>query len=125
MSKQYFNGSHCNMKWMELESEEAKHTREVVGWAKFRRIVLEDRGNKCEFCGQVGNRKPNGVVGDALHLHHEKKLSSYRHLRFERSNIVVCCQKCHLEQEAALDRMLSKIRLSNWRNGRMAQVCET
>ncbi|MGH9424803.1 MAG: hypothetical protein ACRD2L_00630 [Terriglobia bacterium] len=43
-----------------------------------------------------------------LQLHHIKKLRDHRHLRFERCNVIVCCQKCHKELERKLDEELAR-----------------
>ena len=103
--KRYFNGSHCNQDWQELESAEAKSIR-GHGWSTFRYTVRAERGNKCEVCGvpELTKEEKASLTRKErqqreLHLHHIKKLKTHRHLRFERSNIIVCCVPCHKKLE--------------------------
>jgi hypothetical protein len=105
MAKQYFNGAHANPDWRELESEQAKRER-GRGWYTFCKTVRNERGNKCEVCDilevakeeRAALSRPERQQAE-LHLHHIKKLRTHRHLRFERANVIVCCQKCHKELE--------------------------
>jgi hypothetical protein len=76
-------------------------------WSKFRRNVIEERGNKCEVCGAAALSKellasmPAAERSRAaLHLHHKDKQREQPQKMFWRSNVVVCCQPCHLELEA-------------------------
>jgi len=101
MAKRYFNGAHSNPDWQQLESTEAKSAR-GRGWYTFCKTVRAERGNKCEVCGiRELTREERASLTRAerqrreLHLHHVKKLRTHRHLRFERSNVIVCCQPCH------------------------------
>jgi hypothetical protein len=113
MAEKYFNGAHCNTDWQELESETAKRER-GRGWYTFCKTVRAERGNRCEICGiealsaeeraQLTRRERQQRE---LHLHHKRKLRIFRHLRFERSNVVVCCIPCHKKMEAELDEELA------------------
>ena len=101
MAKKYFNGANANQDWQELESPEARSER-GHGWYAFCKTVRAERGNKCEICGVAELTKEERVLLSRderqrreLHLHHIKKLRTHRHLRFERSNVIVCCQPCH------------------------------
>lgn len=101
MAKRYFNGAHANPDWQELESLAAKKER-GHGWYTFCKKVRAERGNVCEVCGQpemTAEEKAALSLKERqhreLHLHHIKKLKNYRHLRFERSNVVVVCIGCH------------------------------
>jgi hypothetical protein len=115
MAKKYFNAAHCNEGWAELESDTAKRER-GHGWSTFCKTVRGERGNRCEICGveelskdaraQLSRRDRQRFE---LHLHHKLKLSMYRHLRFERSNVVVCCVPCHKKLEAELDALLATV----------------
>ena len=103
--KRYFNGANCNQDWQELESPEAKRER-GRGWYTFSKAVRGERGNRCEICGvpeltrdEKASLTRKERQKRALHLHHIKKLKTNRHLRFERSNVIVCCQPCHKERE--------------------------
>jgi len=105
MAKRYFNGAHANTDWQELESLSAK-TERGHGWYSFCKRVRAERGNVCELCGQPEmtpqvkaalSRKERQQR--ELHLHHIKKLKNYRHLRFERDNVVVACVRCHKRLE--------------------------
>lgn len=63
----------------------------------FSRIVIQERGNKCGECGVPARQRKD------LQIHHIYKQRTHRHLRFERSNMVVCCQKCHTKLEKVSD----------------------
>ena len=101
----YFSGERSNADWQELESPEAKSAR-GRGWYTFCKTVRAERGNKCEVCGvpELTKEQRASLTREErqrreLHLHHVKKLKTHRHLRFERSNVIVCCQPCHSELE--------------------------
>ena len=105
MAKRYFDGAHANQDWQELESPEGKRER-GHGWYMFCKKVRAERGNKCEVCGIVELTKAERSLLSReerqrreLQLHHIKKLRTHRHLRFERSNVIVCCQPCHKQLE--------------------------
>ena len=105
MAKRYFDGGHANPDWQALESEEAKRLR-GRGWYTFCKTIRAERGNRCEVCGALeltGEERNRLARAERqrreLHLHHLKKLRTHRQLRFERSNVVVCCQSCHKELE--------------------------
>ena len=118
MAKKYFNGAHCNPEWNGLESEPTMRER-GRGWSTFCKVVRAERGNKCEVCA-TEELSPEAKAQltrlerqrRELHLHHKQKLSMFRHLRFERSNVVVCCVTCHLKLEAELDAELAAVALS-------------
>jgi hypothetical protein len=114
MAKKYFNGSHSNPDWQELELDEAKRER-GHGWYTFCKKVRAERGNKCEVCGVPGLPKEQraGLTRKEqqrreLQLHHLKKLRTHRHLRFERCNVIVCCVHCHKKLESELDSVLTE-----------------
>ncbi len=99
----YFTGKRCNQDWEKLETPEAKVLR-GHGWWNFRKAVIQERGWRCEVCG----RPPDQIPGfdprwpnRLLHLHHQVKVRKARQLRFERSNVVVCCPGCHVRVEKA------------------------
>lgn len=100
-SYNYFTGKRCNQDWMERETNEARIIR-GHGWWNFRKAVIQERGWRCQVCGispdQIPGfnpKRPNRL----LHIHHLEKVRKARHLRFERSNVVVCCQRCHVRLE--------------------------
>jgi len=102
----YFRGSRTNADWQELESEDARRAR-GQGWPTFRKTVKAERGDRCEVCGVRAlspEQKKQFTRAERqfnnLHLHHIQKIRTHRHLRFERSNVVVCCQPCHVFLEA-------------------------
>ena len=83
----YFTGSRCNQSWEQLESYTARYLR-GKGWSTFRRLLLSSRGLRCESCKE-------GFAASKLDIHHIKKIRLARHLRFEESNCIICCKKCH------------------------------
>ena len=91
----YFRGLRCNQDWQELESEEAKHLR-GHGPSYFKNLLIAERGRVCEGCKKkvLGKGFFNG-----LHVHHLLKIRTHRHLRFERSNVMLVCRGCHKELE--------------------------
>jgi hypothetical protein len=113
VAKRYFNAAHCNPDWHSLESQTAMRER-GRGWSTFCKAVRAERGNKCEICGleemsceqKAQLTRPERQRRE-LHLHHKQKVRLYRHLRFERGNVVVCCIACHLKLEAQLDAELA------------------
>lgn len=113
MAKKYFNASHCNEGWFDLESDSAKRER-GRGWSTFCKAVRAERGNRCEVCGlEELSREAKALLSRRdrqrfeLQLHHKLKLRMYRHLRFERSNVIVCCLTCHKKLEAELNALLA------------------
>ena len=99
----YFQGARSNPGWELLESEEARRFRGHHGSRRFRRLIIQERGYKCERCGAQG-LSPEERKGLSrperqrreLHIHHVIKVVKARHLRFERENVVLCCQPCHV-----------------------------
>lgn len=98
-------GVYVKQSWELLESAQAKHDR-GRGWYSFCKIVKAERNYTCEHCGDkeflrelrsLLSRKDRQRI--TFHLHHKKKLRTNRHLKFERSNIILCCQVCHNELE--------------------------
>lgn len=102
----YFTGERCNPDWQVMESEAAKRLR-GAGWPTFIRKVRAERGNCCELCGV-----PHGKSQQTeLHVHHILKVCTHRHLRFERSNVIVLCEPCHKKHENAKASELALLRL--------------
>ncbi len=58
---------------------------------RFRKSALERDNYKCVYCG---DRR-----GGNLEIHHVKSFSQYPELRFEFSNVVTLCRKCHRKTE--------------------------
>ncbi len=82
-----------NNGWMAKESDEAKRLR-GMGHSRFRRLIIAERGNVCEVCRYDARDQIS-----YLHIHHLLKRNRYRELAFERSNVRLCCQECHVELE--------------------------
>ena len=76
--------------WQELESAEAKSLR-GRGWSTFVRTIRKERGEICPLCDSVRN----------LEAHHIFPVRFFRHLRFERWNVIILCQRCHKLAEEA------------------------
>jgi hypothetical protein len=99
----------CNLGWEKLESDEAKHIR-GSGWPNFSRMIRRERGNKCQVCGIEKN----------LEVHHILDVRHFRHLRFERSNVIVLCQYHHGKSECGeisrdtLIQLLKEYLMSEW-----------
>lgn len=87
MANDYFRGVLSNRNWPSFESLAAKNLR-GQGWHNFRKFMFQLRGRYCECCKLPGAYK-------WLQLHHIKRIAEYRHLRFEPSNIIICCNDCH------------------------------
>lgn len=96
----YFRGIKSNSGWFEKESQTARSER-GHGWLTFRRKVIAERGMKCEHCG--AELKDLWIKGKTLDVHHKIKIRLARHLRFERSNVLVLCQPCHVKFERFAD----------------------
>ena len=74
---------------------ENKH-RYPDNWKEIRRKILEECGDKCEFCG-VENRTVRGgsiICLTIAHLDHTPE-------NCERENLKALCQKCHNRYDAA------------------------
>ncbi len=60
---------------------------------KFRSIIIQERGCKCERCGEV--LTVNGFNMNGLNIHHRMKIRTHPHLRFDRFNVLLLCKECH------------------------------
>lgn len=58
-------------------------------WHEIIRFVYQRDGSKCRRCGESKKGKRG------LHTHHIKSWDSNKALRFDPSNIVTLCRKCH------------------------------
>lgn len=65
--------------------QDYRQTKEYRDW---RSMVFERDNFTCQICGKVGG---------SLNAHHIKKFNEYPKLRFEVSNGVTLCEKCHRE----------------------------
>lgn len=65
-----------------------KDYRQSNEYKKWREAVFIRDGFKCQICGQVGG---------ALNAHHIKTFKDFPKLRFEVSNGITLCEKCHRE----------------------------
>ena len=91
----YFRGDRCNEAWELLESVEAKRLR-GGGWRKFCSMIRRERGAVCQRCGRPEDWTRQQTK---LHVHHVLKVRTHRHLRFEKSNVFILCQPCHVKHE--------------------------
>lgn len=64
-------------------------------WDDIRKIILEDCGNKCEFCGVKNHTFRDGkqIVLTIAHLDHTPEHNT-------RENLRALCQKCHNTYDA-------------------------
>lgn len=69
----------------EKANKDYRHSNEYKEW---RNRVFERDGFKCQECGQVGS---------SLNAHHIKTFKDYPKLRFDVSNGITLCEKCHRE----------------------------
>lgn len=68
----------------EMETnDDYRHSKQYQEW---RSQVFERDNFKCQVCGQVGGK---------LNAHHIKTFKDYPDLRFELSNGITLCEKCH------------------------------
>jgi len=58
-------------------------------WRELAKSILKRDNYKCQKCG-VGHIKGNKIV-----VHHIKGWAEYRELRFEPTNLLTICEKCH------------------------------
>lgn len=65
----------------------AKQLRNSVEYIDWRTNVFSRDGFKCQICGQVGGE---------LNAHHIKPFAKYVKLRYEISNGITLCKKCHI-----------------------------
>jgi len=70
-----------------LICKKSDNTRFNYQYKKWRNDILERDGYKCKQCG----------LSENLHVHHLKPYSQYPALRFETSNGITLCEKCHKE----------------------------
>jgi len=81
MLQQLHNGDPANSD--KLEQKKIRFSPEYQAW---RIAVLERDEYTCQHCNQKGGQ---------LHCHHLKSFKTYPELRFEVSNGIVLCAKCH------------------------------
>lgn len=81
--------------WETLESPEARIAR-GKGYPVFVQTIRIERMFACERCGIEHNQE---IQQEWLHLHHIKKVKTHRHLKFEKSNVRLLCQSCHVIEE--------------------------
>jgi 5-methylcytosine-specific restriction endonuclease McrA len=84
-------GEMLPLNWHELQSPEAR-SLQGHGWPQFSRNVRQERGNRCQLCNSTRN----------LQVHHILRVRFFRHLRFERWNVIALCQPCHKDAEAGI-----------------------
>ena len=70
---------------LSYENYEKRVSPEYKRWKK---AVLERDGYKCQHCGEEND----------LHVHHIKSFSKYPELRYEVSNGITLCKKCHKKE---------------------------
>lgn len=87
-------------------------------WPGIARKVKEERGNRCEKCGQVGDFVSKTARGNNyLTVHHR----DYNPANCEPGNLVVLCQGCHLAlQQRQLPSRVRRARLE--KAGQMALI---
>lgn len=68
-----------------LEGQNGRFCKEYTEW---RKSVFERDGYTCRKCGRRGAR---------LNAHHIKPYAKYKGLRYELSNGITLCEKCHRE----------------------------
>jgi hypothetical protein len=73
-------------------------------WTEISRRIKEERGNRCEGCGQIGDKISYEAGGNNyLTVHH----IDYDPANCDPINLIVLCQKCHLRlQQGELPRLL-------------------
>lgn len=70
--------------------------RQSKDYARWKKLALKLRGDKCQQCGVV-----NGIVCKCcgtsikLHVHHIKSFAKYPESRFDPENSEVLCPSCH------------------------------
>ena len=69
----------------EKTNTDYRHTTQYTEW---RAAVFERDGFKCQECGAVGGK---------LNAHHINTFKDYPKLRYEVSNGITLCEKCHRE----------------------------
>jgi hypothetical protein len=72
--------------WKGGTTKENNKQRASREYKRFRRAVLERDKFTCQICQKTG--------GD-LHVHHIKRFSEFPEFRFEPSNGITLCEKCH------------------------------
>jgi hypothetical protein len=72
-------------------AERGRNAKECARW---RRLVFARDGYVCKDCG-AQSRKPKGSKTGSLRAHHIKHWSTHPELRFELSNGVTLCMRCH------------------------------
>lgn len=78
MSKPYIDRYYKN-----LETVSGRHCSEYAEW---RKKVFERDEYTCQVCGKVGGK---------LNAHHIREYARYPYLRYEVSNGITLCEKCH------------------------------
>ena len=68
---------------------------------KFKESIIEERGGECEICGTA-------LEWADAQIHHVMPVCSCPELRFEKSNVVLLCRKCHynIHKTEELERRL-------------------
>lgn len=82
---------HEKFPW-EKTNRDYRTAKEYKDW---RQAVFQRDGFRCQICGQVGRK---------LNAHHIKPFKDYPKLRYEVSNGITLCEKCHREVHKEMRR---------------------
>jgi hypothetical protein len=95
-----------NSNWKGGITDKNKLARCSREFKKWREKVFERDSYKCQHCEQIGGE---------LHPHHILKFSEYIELRFDISNGITLCKKCHqLEHKNKLNCKIKRSAISTW-----------
>ena len=75
----------------------------------FRLGIIRERGCECQNCHALSSEKIRPNTQTYLHLHHLLPVKFHRDLKYQSSNVILLCQRCHIEFEGKLKKSGSNV----------------
>lgn len=101
LNPMYGKYGELNPRWDGGHSPERQTMYARAMWKELKKTILKRDNYRCQDCGGV-NTTNNGLV-----VHHIKAWARHPDLRFEPTNLVTLCERCHKLRHKPIARVLS------------------